>query len=146
MIRQRNIITLKHMLTPQITVLKTLEMRVNSRFQDDIEVYFEDVQDKLEQVVQDIHVFQENLDSIEDAFKSMIEMETNEVIKTLTLFSSLMLPLTVITGFYGMNVEHLPWSHSPWAPIFLMIGSIVAMIVGFFLFQKYKKWIQMRRK
>jgi magnesium transporter len=65
-----------------------------------MEVYFEDLEDKLEQIVNEINILQEYIDSIEDAFKSMVDIKTNFVIKVLTVFSAFMLPLTFITSFY----------------------------------------------
>ncbi|MBT6779116.1 hypothetical protein HOA93_05100 [bacterium] len=65
-----------------------------------MEVYFEDLEDKLEQIVNEISILEEYIDSIEDAFKSMIDIKTNFVIKVLTVFSAFMLPLTLITSFY----------------------------------------------
>jgi magnesium transporter len=65
-----------------------------------MEVYFEDLEDKLEQIVNEIAILQEYIESIEDAFKSMVDIKTNFVIKILTVFSAFMLPLTLITSFY----------------------------------------------
>ncbi|MBT3729685.1 hypothetical protein HOF65_03230 [bacterium] len=65
-----------------------------------MEEYFEDLEDKLEQIVNEINILQEYIDSIEDAFKSMVDIKTNFVIKMLTVFSAFMLPLTLVTSFY----------------------------------------------
>ena len=65
-----------------------------------MEVYFEDLEDKIEQIVNEINILQEYIESIEDAFKSMVDIKTNFVIKILTVFSAFMLPLTLITSFY----------------------------------------------
>jgi len=65
-----------------------------------MEVYFEDLEDKLDQIVNELTLLQEYVDSIEDAFKSMVDIKTNFVIKILTVFSAFMLPLTLITSFY----------------------------------------------
>jgi len=65
-----------------------------------MEVYFEDLEDKLDQIVNELTLLQEYIDSIEDAFKSMVDIKTNFVIKILTVFSAFMLPLTLITSFY----------------------------------------------
>ena len=76
-----------------------------------MEVYFEDLEDKLDKIVSDIEILSEHIDSVEDAFKTMIDIKTNFVIKVLTLFSAFMLPLTLITSFYGMNID-LPLANS----------------------------------
>jgi hypothetical protein len=65
-----------------------------------MEVYFEDLEDKLDQILTEINILQEYIDSIEDTFKTMLDIKTNSIIKFLTLFSAFMLPLTLITSFY----------------------------------------------
>jgi len=113
MIKKRNIVVLKHMFSPQINVLKRIEFHINKLFDDKIEVYFEDLEDKLDHVVNNLKILDEYIDSIEDAFKTLIDIKTNFVIKVLALFSALLLPLTLITSFYGMNID-LPYQQSPW--------------------------------
>lgn len=100
MIKKRNVITLKHMLNPQIQVLKMLELRTNSLFKDEFEVYFENLIDKLEKISSEIQILQENIESMEDTLKSIFDMQTNTSVKYLTIFSAFMLPLTLVTGFF----------------------------------------------
>jgi Mg2+ and Co2+ transporter CorA len=65
-----------------------------------MEVYFEDLEDKLEQIVNDIEIIWEHIDTVEDAFKSIIDIKTNSVLSFLAIFSAFLLPLTLITSFY----------------------------------------------
>jgi magnesium transporter len=105
MTRKRNIITLKHMMKPQIAVLKMIEIRMKERFSEEVEFYFENLEDKLDKIFSEIQLLQENIDSMEDTLKSIFELDTNSTIKYLTVFSAFMLPLTLATSFFGMNVE-----------------------------------------
>jgi magnesium transporter len=100
MLKKRNIIVLKHMLKPQIHVLKLIEFNINKSFSSQIEVYFEDLEDKLEYVVNEIEMHEEHINSIEDAFQSLTDIKMNSLITVLTLFSAFLLPLTLITSFY----------------------------------------------
>jgi magnesium transporter len=93
------------MMKPQIAVLKMIEIRMKERFSDEVELYFENLEDKLDKIFSEIQLLQENIDSIEDTLKSVFELETNSTIKYLTVFSAFMLPLTLVTSFFGMNVE-----------------------------------------
>ena len=70
-----------------------------------MEVYFEDLEDKLEQIVNDINILEEYIDSVEDAFKTIVDINTNSAVKVLTLFSAFLLPLTLVTSFFGMNIN-----------------------------------------
>ena len=137
LIKKRNIVLLKHMFRPQVNVLKQLETVVNELYEWKIEVYFEDLEDKLEQIVNEINTLQEYIESIEDAFKSMVDIKTNFVIKILTVFSAFMLPLTFITSFYWMNVD-LPFSENIKSVIFLLFISLFFMVLIYVILRK--KW------
>ena len=135
MIKKRNIITLKHMFKPQVIVLKQLELIVNKIYAWEIEAYFEDLEDKLEQIVNELNVLQEYIESIEDAFKSMVDIKTNFVIKVLTVFSAFMLTLTLITSFYWMNVS-LPYSENVKFIFFLLFSSLFLMVLIYVFLRK----------
>ena len=128
MIKKRNIILLKHMFKPQVLVLKQLEITINKLYKWEMEVYFEDLEDKIEQIVNEINILQEYIESIEDAFKSMVDIKTNFVIKILTVFSAFMLPLTLITSFYWMNVD-LPFAENIKFVFFLLFISLFLMVI-----------------
>ena len=139
MIKKRNIIVLKHMFKPQISVMKTLEFHMNKFFDSEIEAYFEDLEDKLDKIVTDILILEEYVESIEDAFKSMIDIQTNTIIKFLTIFSAFHLPLTLLTGFYGMNVDNLPFQHSFFIVACIIGGAASAMILFYYILHRKGK-------
>lgn len=93
------------MISPQIGVMKLVRIRMATMFGDEVETYFENLEDKLDKIYSEILIIQENIDSMEDTLKSIFELKTNSTIKYLTVFSAFMLPLTLITSFFGMNTE-----------------------------------------
>ncbi len=105
MIKKRNIMMLKNMFKPQITVLNQLEFNMNKLFAWKIEEYFEDLEDKLSQIVNEIILLDEYIWSIEVSYKTIIDIRTNSVIKILTVVSTYTFPMMLITSFYGMNVK-----------------------------------------
>lgn len=137
MIKKRNIITLKHMIKPQIQAIKILELRTKSMFSDSIEVYFENLDDKIQKIATDIELLQENIESIEGTLKTIFDMETNSTIKYLTIFSAFMLPLTLITSFFGMNIENVPFNDH--LVYLLMLGTTVGLIVILGILRYYGK-------
>lgn len=139
LIKKRNIIVLKHMFKPQIAVIKQLELTVNKLYAGEIEVYFEDLEDKLEQIINEISIIHERIESIEDAFKSMVDVKTNFVIKVLTVFSAFMLPLTLITSFYWMNID-LPFSENIKFVFFLIFLSLFLMVLTYLYLRKNWKF------
>lgn len=137
MIKKRNIITLKHMIGPQLQVLKMLELRTNALFKDETELYFENLEDKAQKIYSEILLLQENIDSMEDTLKSLFDLQTNNSIKYLTIFSAFMLPLTFVTGFFGMNIESVPFgNHWVYGTV---AGTIILMAAALLTLLRKKK-------
>jgi len=137
MVKKRNIVILKHMLLPQIAVMKLIETKMNEMFKWEMEEYFEDLEDKISKVINDIKVLEEYLDSIEDAFKTIIDIRTNNVMSFLAIFSAFFLPLTLITSFYWMNIK-LPLEHRP-NIVYLILFFITFLMIFAYIFWK-NKW------
>lgn len=137
MIKKRNIIIMKHMLLPQINVMKLIETQMNKMFKWEMEEYFEDLEDKISKVVNDIKILEEYINSIEDAFKTIIDIRTNKVMTLLAMFSAFLLPLTLVTSFYWMNIE-LPFQENALV-VFLLL--FITLIIMFFWYKYLKnKW------
>jgi magnesium transporter len=64
----------------------------------------------------------------------------NEVMKILTVFATIFMPLTFITGLYGMNFKHMPELNTEWG-YFTVLGLMFLLTVGSLLYMKKKKWI-----
>ena len=127
MIKKRNIITLKHMMRPQIPVLRLIETRMKERFSEEVEIYFENLEDKIDKIFSEIQVIEENIDSMEDTMKSIFDLDTNMTITYLTIFSAFMLPLTLVTSFFGMNVES---GHFDNSVIFMTLIVTTVIFIG----------------
>lgn len=82
----------------------------------------------------------EEVGSLQNIYISISAQKTNEVMKTLTIFSMFFLPLTFIVGIYGMNFKHMPELEYPWAyPASLVLMVLVALAI--YLWFKRKKWL-----
>ena len=124
---------------PQRTVLNDLE-RAKTRFLgEELEVYFDDVVDASERIWDMLENYKEVVEALEDTNESVISHRQNDILRVLTIFSVVLLPLTLISGIFGMDV-HFPGfgsSEAFWVIVGLMIVSIVGML-GFF---RYKRWL-----
>ena len=81
----------------------------------------------------------ELLSGLTEAFDVLLTHGTNQIIKVLTVFSVLLLPMTLLTGLYGMNVA-LPFEQAWWT-FGLIIGIMLFVSVAMVVFFKYKRWI-----
>jgi len=138
MIKKRNIVIMKHMLLPQIHVMKLIEDRMNQMFKWEMEEYFEDLEDKISKVLNDVKILEEYINSIEDAFKTIIDIRTNNIMRFLALFSAFFLPLTLITSFYWMNIKLPLDKNENIVYIFLIIISIIMILTYSILNKKWK--------
>lgn len=78
--------------------------------------------------------------NLREAYNSSLNANLNETIRTLTVIATIILPLTLITGIYGMNFDVMPELHSPFGyyySLLLMVGVAGGMLIYF----KNKKWI-----
>ena len=139
LIKKRNIVFLKHMFQPQGIILRQLENELNKFFLWEYELYFEDLEDKIDFIINQIKVLYERIENIEDAFRNIVDLRMNKTMAILTMFSALMLPLTLITSFYGMNIA-LPFEKQPWFVYWLLIWSTILMII-WLIYIKNKKII-----
>jgi magnesium transporter len=137
---KKDIINYRRIIIPERTIVAQLEHKNKKFLPDTLEVYFDDVVDKVEKLHHLLGTSWEVINSIHETNESIVSHNTNNIIKVLTTISVVMMPLTFVTGFYGMNIVGLPAADHPLAfAILLMIlfGIVVSMIVFF----KLKKWI-----
>ena len=105
-----------------------------------LQIYFKDIYDHLFRIVEAADNHRETLNAMVQVYVSMVSNQLNHTMRLLTLIATIMLPLTVITGIYGMNFDHMPELHWKWGyPLVLvaMLGVGVSMLVYF----KRRKWL-----
>lgn len=138
---RRDLIALRRIMKPQLAIVSQLEHRGLPIVRSDIEtdVYFGDIADHLGKIWDSLDDLKEVLDGLSDTFDSLASHRLNEVIKALTVISVIILPLTLITSVFGMNVP-LPYEHSPYALI-IISAIMLAITVGMILVFRGRRWI-----
>lgn len=119
-------------------VVNDLIRREKGLLGDDLDVYFRDIYDHIIRTVDLIETYRDLLSGALDIYLSAVANRTNEVMKILTIWGTVALPLVIITGFFGMNLK-LPWEGSYLGTAFvlaLMAASTIAVLVYF----KIKRW------
>ena len=137
---KKDLINFRRIIMPQRAVVAQLEHKNKKFLPDDLEVYFDDTVDKIEKIWNNIENLQELGSSIQSTNESIISHNTNNVIKALTIISVIMLPLTFVTGFYGMNVTGLPYAEAKEAVLYVA-GLMALVVIGMITYFKYKKWL-----
>jgi magnesium transporter len=138
-VTRKNIILLNTMFKPQLRVFNKFESGVVQGFADNMEDYWGNILDYINRLWDNTEDYGELIEGLSTTFDSLQANKTNEIMKTLTLISSIVLPLTFLTGIYGMNIllplqDHV---HAFWIIISIMVLLSVAMIIFF----RRKKWM-----
>ncbi len=136
---KRSIIAMRRVLLPQRALIAALEHKSKKFINEDLDVYFDDVLDAIERQWALLETAKEVSSALQESFESWIQNKTNRIIRVLTVFSVTMLPLTVITGYYGMNV-HLPYAQDVHAS--LGIAAVLFLILlGSMAYFAWRKWL-----
>ena len=136
---RKNIIVLNTMFKPQLRVFNKFESGSIEGFADNMEDYWGNILDYYNKIWDMTEDYGELIEGLSTTFDSMQTNKTNEIMKILTLISSIVLPLTFLTGLYGMNVS-LPLQEERtafWILLTLMVGLGVGMVAYF----KKKHWM-----
>ena len=136
---KRSIISMRRVLLPQRTLVAGLEHKSKKFVPEELDVYFDDVQDAIERQWSMLETAKEVIEALQDSHEAWVRNKTNRTMQVLTLFSVTMLPLTVVTGLFGMNVP-IPHENDPWAFMaisFILLGFLVATVV----YSWWKRWL-----
>lgn len=138
-ITRKNVILLNTTFKPQLRLFHKFESGEVKGFIEDMEEYWGNILDYYQKNWDMIEDDGELLEGLSKTFDSMQANRTNEIMKMLTFISTTLLPLTFITGLYGMNVA-LPFGEHPYA-FSMIIGIMLLIVIFLILYFKRKRWM-----
>jgi magnesium transporter len=141
---KRNILKLRRWMTRQREVLLRLARNEFSLVDPKEALHFRDIYDHLYRFTELLETHREMTTSLQEAYLSITNLRLAEIMKFLTLFTAVLMPLTLITGIYGMNFDHMPELRRAWAyPA--VLGLMVVMAGTILLFFRRKGWLGLGR-
>jgi magnesium transporter len=129
---KQEIINFRKIVRPQRAALKDLE-RTKRYVTGELDIYFDDINDASERIWDMLENYKEVIEGLEATNESVLSHNLNDVLRVLTAFSVIMLPLTLIASVWGMNVG-VPGegtTHAFWAILALMVAVLVGMVTWF---------------
>ena len=136
---KQEIVAYRKVIKPERSTLRLLERSRTRYLPEDLEVYFDDIVDKAERVWDQLDNYKEVVEALEQTNESVIAHKQNDILRVLTVFSVVLLPLTLISGIYGMNVG-LPRQTS--ADAFWTIAGGMLLVIGLMLgWFRHKNWL-----
>jgi magnesium transporter len=136
---KRTLHQLRRIIVEEKTILSLVSHQNLPYTRQENDVYFIDIYDHISRVIDSIDIFREALSSLLELQMSMKSDRMNEIMKTLTVFSTIFMPLTFIVGLYGMNFKTIPEFNWPHGYQYVW-GLIIVVTLAMMLFFKRKKW------
>ena len=110
-----DLVLLRRGVWPQLETLNRLLREPSPHLGEEVQVYLRDPADHCAQLVDVIDSHRELVNGLLNTYLSVVSNRTNEVMKVLTIMSSIFIPLTFVAGIYGMNFDFMPELRETWA-------------------------------
>jgi len=137
---KRSVLRLRRISGKQMEILHRMSRGEFSLIPEDMRPFYRDVYDHLVRVVDLAENYRDLISGSLEAYLSVVSNRLNEIMKVLTIFSAVMLPLTFIAGVYGMNFENMPELHSRYGYYATWVIMLIVAF-GMLLYFKRRGWI-----
>ncbi len=129
---RRDIISFRRIIWPMRAVIGSLEPKVRRFTKMDMDAYFGDMVDHVDKIWDALDEYKEVIEGLNATHDSLATNRTNEVMRTLTVIATILLPITVVASIFGMNIPLGPFRDSPHSPLYVFLICLV--IIGGMLF------------
>lgn len=134
------ILWLKKMLGPQKEVINTLNKKDLRLIDDQLQKYFSDIYENAVKISETFETYRDLMGNLREAYQSSIANRANEIMRVFTAITTIFMPLTVITGIYGMNFDHMPELHTKYG-YYGVIGVMLTLGCGMLYVFRKKEWL-----
>lgn len=137
---KRQMLYLHKSVWPLREVVNSLSRSETPLVNESVNIYIRDLYDHVIQVMDTTETLRDILSSMLDMYLSSVSNKMNEIMKVLTIISTVFIPLSFIVGLYGMNLSNMPEYNWPWMypVVWVIMISIATLMLIFF---KKKKWL-----
>lgn len=137
---RRNIVVFETMIKPTLAIFADLEKGKYTKLNGEMAPYWSNILDHVQKIWERLEDNKELIQGISSSHESILSNRNNELVKFLTVITSISFPFVIVNNLYSMNVEGLPFSEAPWiVPVlFLIIFAGGVTIVSYF---KYRDWL-----
>jgi magnesium transporter len=137
---KKQLLAFRRFVAPQRDIVNALSFRPLVGVREETHIYFRDIHDHLIRIHDQLETMRDMTTGVLDAYMTQMSQRTNEIIKVLTIMGSILLPLTLLTGVFGMNFDAIPGLHHPLG--FWVLVGIMLLVAGVvFSVFKRRQWI-----
>lgn len=137
---KRELNFLRKNIKPAKEMIFSLAKMESELISDSTYVHFKELQDNISQASDSSDSYREILSDQLNIYHTTISSKLNDIMRFLTVFSVIFIPLTFIAGIYGTNFDHIPELHYKYS-YFIMWGIMIVIVIGMLLYFKKKKWL-----
>jgi magnesium transporter len=136
---KRNSVLIRRVIQPQKRIFANVNGRYSFEIHEENQPYYLDLVDHLERIADTVEFQRDLISGALETYYSLVSARTNDTMRVLTVISTVMLPLTFITGIFGMNVP-LPFQDSPLSTVTILIGLVG---ISYWMLRTFRrnKWI-----
>jgi magnesium transporter len=137
---KREMIYLRKQVWPMRDMINNMIRSETTLINPTSDIYLRDLSDHVTRIIDTVETYRDLLSGIMDIYLSTNANRMNEVMKVLTIMSSIFIPVTFIAGVYGMNFDNMPELHTR-NGYFITCGVMGAIIIGLVIYFKRQKWM-----
>ncbi|NBD26162.1 magnesium/cobalt transporter CorA [Paenibacillus glycinis] len=134
------ILWLKKVLGPQKELIATLNKKDLKLIDDQLQKYFSDIYENAVKISETFETYRDLMGNLREAYQSSLANRANEIMRVFTALTTIFMPLTFITGIYGMNFDYIPGLHMHGGSYVLLTFMLLLGFGMFFIFRK-KEWL-----
>jgi magnesium transporter len=138
---KRDVSSMRRVLVPQRDAIGRLARREFAVISDEMTYRFRDVYDHVVRLTEEAVLFQDRITGIFEVNLSSVSNRLNQVMKLLTVMSTIFLPLTVLTGMWGMNITIPHFPGGPDVQFWWISGLMVVICLAMLVFFRRNKWL-----
>ena len=136
---KREVNYLRKIIKPSREMVLSLHKMESEQLSDDVGVHLDELKNQMELVNEAVDSYRDLLSDQLNIFHTTVAYKLNDILKVLTIFSVIFIPITFIAGIYGTNFDHIPELHYQYG-YFIMWGVIIAVILGMLAYFKRQNW------
>jgi magnesium transporter len=136
---KQEIISYRKIIKPERSTLRLLERHVERFLPEELELYFDDIVDAAERIWDLLDNYKEVVEALEDTNESVISHHQNDLMRILTVFAAIVLPLTFVTSIFSMNVN-FPGFASTWG-FWAVVATLAVTLASLLAYFRYERWL-----
>jgi magnesium transporter len=136
---KKKTIDIRKLIWPMRELIYKIQREESKLIGDDLQIYYRDIYDHIFRITDLLENYRDIIFGMLDLYLSSISNKMNDIMKVLTIISTIFIPISFLAGFYGMNFQYMPEFANPFAyPILIIVMLSIALIMLYFF--RRKKW------